>query len=669
MSALYYGVAYYDEYMPEERLEKDIALMLETGINVVRIAESTWSTLEPAEGEYNFYHIDRVLNAMHNAGIAVIVGTPTYAIPSWLATKHPEVMVTTVAGQQKYGPRQQMDIVSPVFRRYAENIIRKLLEHVQHHPAIIGWQLDNETKHYDNVGKYMQAGFVRSMREKYPSLDQLNKDFGLDYWSNRIDSWDSFPPVDNTINASLACAFSRYQRQQVTDYLAWQADIVREYAQPDQFITHNFDFEWRGFSFGVQPRVDHFAAAKALSVAGVDIYHPSQDHLTGREIAFGGAVTRGIKAGKNYLVLETQAQGFAQWTPYPGQLRLQAFSHVASGAAMVSYWHWHSIHNAFETYWKGLLSHDFSRNPTWQEATTIGADFARLSPHLEQLQADNDVALLVSNEAMDALNHFKPGDAQSNVYNDIVRRFHDACYDHNIALDVINDVTEATGRYQVLIVPALYAADTGLLERINAFIANGGRALIGFKSGFSDENVKVRRDAQPGILSQACGVSYSQFTLPENVSLGSCTAEIDCQHDAGAELWMELLTPAASTRTLLRYQHPVWKTYAAATDARYGQGRAMYVGFLPQKTMIHQLFNVLTDGLSLSSRTSTATFPVVVRKMRNRSGKRIHFVFNYSGEAQTYVSEFIGTELTQATQLDRGTALQLDAWGFKIVES
>jgi beta-galactosidase GanA len=113
MSALYYGVAYYDEYMPEERLEKDIALMLETGINVVRIAESTWSTLEPAEGEYNFYHIDRVLNAMHNAGIAVIVGTPTYAIPSWLATKHPEVMVTTVAGQQKYGRASRWTLSAP----------------------------------------------------------------------------------------------------------------------------------------------------------------------------------------------------------------------------------------------------------------------------------------------------------------------------------------------------------------------------------------------------------------------------------------------------------------------------------------------------------------------------------------------------------------------------
>ena len=114
MSHLFYGVAYYDEYMPEDRLAKDIALMRETGINVVRIAESTWSTLEPEEGQYNFYHIDRVLEAMHEAGIAVIVGTPTYAVPAWLAAKHPDILVTTVAGQQKYGPRQIMDIVNPV---------------------------------------------------------------------------------------------------------------------------------------------------------------------------------------------------------------------------------------------------------------------------------------------------------------------------------------------------------------------------------------------------------------------------------------------------------------------------------------------------------------------------------------------------------------------------
>lgn len=669
MSDLYYGVAYYDEYMPEDRLEKDIALMLETGINVVRIAESTWSTLEPQEGEYNFYHIDRVLNAMHAAGIAVIIGTPTYAVPAWLAAKHPDILVTTVAGQQKYGPRQIMDIVNPTFRRYAEKIIRTLMNHVQHHPAIIGWQLDNETKHYDNIGRYMQEGFVRSLQEQYPDIAQLNKDFGLDYWSNRIDNWQDFPPVENTINASLACAFSRYQRQQVTEYLAWQAEIVREYAKPEQFVTHNFDFEWRGYSYGVQPRVDHFAAARTLDIAGVDIYHPSQKHLTGREISFGGAITRSLKQGKNYFVLETQAQGFAQWTPFPGQLRLQAFSHVASGASMVSYWHWHSIHNSFETYWKGLLSHDFSRNPTWQEATTIGADFARLSPRLAELRAENDVAILVSNEAMDALNQFRPGEAQGNIYNDIFRRFHDALYDHNISVDIIHDVNAETARYRTLIIPGLYAADDGLLARINAYIEQGGRALIGFKSGFSDENVKVRSSTQPGILHQACGVSYSQFSLPEETTVSSCHAALDCSQDNQAELWMELLTPDAGTRTLLRYQHPAWGEHAAATDANYGLGRAIYVGFLPQKALVSQLFDLLTTDLALNSRTSAYHYPLIVKKMRNRDGNCVNFLFNYSAEPLNFSSETAGTALLSGDKVSNGQALHLNAWEFSIIES
>lgn len=668
MSELYYGVAYYDEYMPEERLEKDIALMLETGINVVRIAESTWSTLEPQEGVFNFYHIDRVLNAMHKAGIAVIIGTPTYAIPAWLAAKHPEVMVTTVAGTQKYGPRQIMDIVNPTFRRYAEKIIRTLMQHVQHHPAIIGWQLDNETKHYDNIGPYMQDGFVRSLKERYPDLDQLNQDFGLDYWSNRIDNWADFPPVENTINASLACAFSNYQRQQVTEYLAWQAEIVREYAQPHQFVTHNFDFEWRGYSYGMQPRVNHFTASQALDIAGVDIYHPSQQHLTGREIAFGGAITRSLKQGNNYFVLETQAQGFAHWTPYPGQLRLQAFSHIASGACMVSYWHWHSIHNSFETYWKGLLSHDFSRNPTWQEATTIGADFARLSPQLAGLRSEHDVALLLSNEAMDALNQFRPGNTEGNVYNDIFRRFHDALYDHNVSLDIINDVTEETSRYRVLIVPGLYAADDNLLERINHYIEQGGRALIGFKSGFSDENVKVRTSPQPGILHQSCGVNYSQFTLPEKTTVISTDARITCRADDQAEIWMELLTPASGTRTLLRYNHTAWGNYAAATEADYGLGRAIYVGFLPQKALISQLFDLLADGQSLRSQTSANHFPLVVRKMRNRQGNSITFLFNYSAEPLSVTSEFTGKDILNGVNVSCGQPLQFNAWGFYIIQ-
>ena len=163
-------------------------------------------------------------------------------------------------------------------------------------------------------------------------------------------------------------------------------------------------------------------------MAGVDIYHPTQDELTGTEISFGGDSTRSLKRD-NYFVLETEAQGFPCWVPYDGQLRLQAYSHVASGANMVEYWHWHSIHNSFETYWKGLLSHDFKENDTYRAAKVIGNEFARIGGHLVNLKKKNKVAMLVSNEALTALEWF-PIDSTGGFggevkYNDVVRYVYD----------------------------------------------------------------------------------------------------------------------------------------------------------------------------------------------------------------------------------------------------
>jgi len=155
---------------------------------------------------------------------------------------------------------------------------------------VIGYQLDNETKAYDTSGPNVQAAFVKWMQSRFPDLAAMNKEFGLDYWSNRINRWQDFPSMNGTINASLGSAFAEFQRGLVTDYLAWQASIVRQHERPDQFLTQNFDLDWRGYSYGIQPDVDHFAAARSLDVAGIDIYHPTQDHLTGVEIAFGGDI-------------------------------------------------------------------------------------------------------------------------------------------------------------------------------------------------------------------------------------------------------------------------------------------------------------------------------------------------------------------------------------------
>lgn len=292
MKEILFGAAYYDEYMPCERLEEDIQMMKKAGMNTVRIAESTWSTCEPQEGKFDFSHVDRVLDAMDKAGIHVIVGTPTYAVPTWMVKSHPDILATTVNGRGIYGPRQIMDITHPAYLYYAERVIRRLIERTADRECVIGFQIDNETKHYGTAGKNVQEKFVKYLREKFHGcLDELNAAFGLDYWSNRINAWEDFPDVRGTINGSLGAEFEKFQRTLVDDFLSWQADILREYCREDQFITHNFDFEWRGHSYGVQPDVDHYHAAKCLTIAGADIYHPSQDELTGLEIAFGGDLT------------------------------------------------------------------------------------------------------------------------------------------------------------------------------------------------------------------------------------------------------------------------------------------------------------------------------------------------------------------------------------------
>lgn len=668
---LLYGVAYYDEYMPYDRLDKDVQMMKDAGINVVRIAESTWSTLEPQEGVYDFSHIDRVLNAMHKAGIRVIIGTPTYAVPTWLVKKYPAILAITPGGQNQYGTRQNMDITNADFRRHAEIVIRKIMEHVHSHPAIIGYQVDNETKAYRTSGPNVQQLFVAYMKKKFPSLDTLNKKFGLDYWSNRINNWDDFPSVNGTfnqsINASLNSEFAKFQRQEVTDYLVWQAAIVREYKRKDQFITQNFDFEWHNYSYGIQPDVDHFAAAKALDIAGVDIYHPTQDHLTGTEISFGGDIARSMKNGQNYLVLETQAQGFPQWVPYPGQLRLQAFSHLASGASMVGYWHWSSIHNAAETYWKGLLSHDFEPNPTYLEAKTIGRDFKKLSPHLLNIQQKNEVAVLFSNEALTAFNAFSYGWGRTENYNDVLRPFYDALYQMNIGVDFVDPSTKDLSKYKMIVVPALYAASDSLLNSLNAYVKNGGNIVYTFKSGFSDENVKVRSSKQPGLINVACGITYSQFTFPENVSLKGDPYQVGAGNNK-PDKWMELITPGTA-EVLASYDHPVWGKYAAVTRNKFGKGTATYVGFMPGTALTQKIMEQAIKNAGLWKADQQLSFPLITKKGINEKGKTVHYYFNYSAQPASFVYPHgKGKELLGNKLINTGQNCTMLPWDVQVIE-
>lgn len=668
MKELLFGAAYYDEYMPCERLEQDVAMMKKAGINTVRIAESTWSTCEPQEGVFDFSHVERVMDAMEKAGINVIIGTPTYAVPTWMVKSHPDVIAETIHGRGIYGARQIMDITHPVYLFFAERVIRELMKCTAHRKCVIGYQVDNETKYYGTAGKNVQEKFVKYLRKKFNNdLDAMNQEFGLDYWSNRINAWEDFPDIRGTINGSLGAEFEKFQRTLVDEFLSWQAAIVNEYRRSDQFITHNFDFEWRGYSYGVQPDVNHYHASQCLTISGVDIYHPSQDELTGTEIAFGGDMTRSLK-NENYLVLETEAQGYPGWIPYKGQLRLQAYSHLASGANSVMYWHWHSIHNSFETYWKGLLSHDFQENDSYLEACVIGHEFQKIGKSLINIKKKNEVAILVSNEALTALKWFGiQATAAGNEgigYNDVVRWIYDALYQMNVECDFIWPESENLSRYKAIFVPALYAAPNELLQKLNHYVADGGNLVATFKTAFANENVKVSHEVQPHILNSSFGVKYHQFTFPKNVGLKGTI--IDENSEAKAKTFMELLI-SEGAEVLAYYDHYNWKEYAAITKNHYGKGTAVYLGCMTDQATLKAVIRDVLQNAQVE--IPVYIYPVIMRKGTNQFGKNVKYFFNYSANEQSIPFVYKnGVELLSETRIETRETLDIPAWGVKIIE-
>lgn len=669
MEEILYGVAYYDEYMPYDRLEEDIRMMKRAGINTVRIAESTWSTCEPQEGVFDFSHVIRVLDICEREHINVIVGTPTYAVPTWLVKAHPEVLATTKQGKGIYGARQIMDITNPDYLFYGERVIRELMKVSAHRDCVIGFQIDNETKYYGTAGEHVQQRFVTYLRDKFcDDLDLMNQEFGLDYWSNRINSWEDFPDVRGTINGSLGAEFEKFQRTLVDDFLSWQADIVGEYKREEQFITHNFDFDWRGYSYGVQPDVNHSLASKAVTIAGCDIYHPNQDDLTGAEIAFGGDMTRSLKQD-NYLVLETEAQGFPCWTPYKGQLRLCAYSHLASGANSVMYWHWHSIHNSYETYWKGLLSHDFQENETYREACIVGNELKSIGSKLINLKKKNQVAIMVSNEALTALRWFgiqaTSGDNGNVCYNDVLRWIYDALFRMNVECDFVWPQSENLSRYKVIVAPALYAVPDATLYRLKDFVADGGTLIATFKTGFANDNIKVSTLEQPRIIGDALGVSYNQFTFPRNVGLAG---RLFTDHTTGgtAEVFMELLE-VKTAEVLASYKHTNWGTYAAITKNEYGRGFGYYLGCMTDEKTLELLLREALTQAEVDMIDVMA--PVIVRSGVNEMGNTLRYFLNYSPETKCVENVFgNGQDVIAGKEIKKKDVITIAPWDLAIVE-
>lgn len=654
-----YGAAYYHEYMPSERLEKDIQMMLDAGVSVVRVGESTWSLFEPREGVFEFDWMHRILDKMDAAGIKVILGTPTYSIPAWMAHQYPEVLAEhTRGGKEYYGIRQNMDITNPTYRYFSERIIRKMMEQFAKHPAVIGYQVDNEVeaRGINNSGFF--DGFRNFVKDRFNNdLSSLNKEWGLNYWGMNINSWEEFYARDGVTNPSYKNEWERYNRHRLAEFLNWQCDIVNDYKRKDQFLTHCFMPYFHN--------LDQVESFRQMQYPAINVYHDVQDRQNGQWIAFSGDYMRTVAKG-NYIITETNAQGTGwdaknQNPPYDGQLRQNVYGHLASGSNMVSYWHWHTLHYGQETYWRGILGQDLQPNRVYKEFSVTAAELKKAGKELVNLKKTNKVAMLYSHDSYHALKFmpYKNGEQYQTDY------YHSTLYNQNIETDIIPcDKWADFSQYKMLFIPPLYVATDSLLQKIDAFVKNGGHVVMLYKSGYLNEHSAVRAMLAPGPLRRACGFYYQEFASisPQGLKDNAFGLQGNQIYD-----WYEFLIP--ETAKVLAYSnHPFYGKWPVITENSYGKGKLTYIGTNPSQQLLEKIVLKVAKDAGVTSIENDYRFPIIIRSGVNQKNKSIHYVFNYSAEDKMIKNPYPGS-IDVLSDEKTGSELKLAPWDVKILRN
>ena len=693
-----YGVAYYAEYQPYDRLHRDLDLMAQAGLTVIRVGESVWSTWEPEDGRFDLDWLQPVLDGAHARGIRVVLGTPTYAMPPWLVRKYPEVRAERRTGEPiPYGHRQDACFVHPAFRFHADRVVERVVTRHRDHPAVIGYQVDNEPGMELFHNRCVFQAFVDSLRERFDDdVEACNQRWGLVYWSHRISRWDELWVPDGNTVPSYDLAWRRFQAALTTEFIAQQAALVRELARSDQFVTTCMALS--------RPAFDAAALNANLDIAAVNPYYAMQDALTHPTPPAGsdlispwetrpaGPAAIYIQADmafgarrEPFLVTETNATSIgwssSNFPAYDGQWRQAAWALIARGARMVEYWHWHTNHFGDETYWQGVLNHDGQPGRCYEEVERIAGELRAAGAVITDLEPEADVAFVYSPESRWALGFqpplTRPGTnapdraSYDRIFSDLYAGLFAAGLQAAILYpgELHGDPAELVDRHRLLVVPALYIADDRMLAALAAYAEAGGHLVVGFRTGYADADARARPELMPGgRLREAAGVRYNEYTnlavaVPVRAAAG---ASIELLPGAAATAWADGLVLEAAKAEVL-YDHPHLGRWPALTTRDHGRGRVSYLGTLPNPELARSLGRWLAPEGCLARRWSARPAPVTVTGARNALGERLRFVSNWSWEPARVAAPADLRDLLSGQTIRAHEPVALGAWDVRVL--
>jgi beta-galactosidase len=691
-----FGAAYYHEYQPTERLKTDLDLMAEAKFSVIRVGESVWSTWEPENGRFDLEWLQPVLDGAHERGIAAVLGTPTYAVPPWLARQYPEIAGERATGRRiGWGARQEADFTHPAFRFHAERVTREILGRYAAHPAVIGFQVDNEPGNelLHNHGVFQR--FVDHLRHQYGDVETLNREWGLVYWSHRLSTWADLWTPDNNAQPQYDVAWRAFQARQTTEFIAWQAEIVREYARPEQFVTTCISY--------TRPAVEDDELTDGLDVTAGNPYYDMQDSLTlpdGREARqqwrtdgvwslFQSADWMFSSKQAPFLVTETDAQSVgAPWENRPafdGQWRQAAWALVSRGARMIEYWHWHTLHFGTETYWGGVLPHSAKPGRAYAELARLGAEFEKAGDLVAGIEPDADITMVYSTPSKWLMQKYPPlpkadGGPDPDAYHKIFDPFYRGAFDAGRQVRIVHarqlhdprgereglPPEGAAQRHPVLVVPAFYLTHDSTLDWLAEYARAGGHLVLGPRTAYADHEARARQEPAPGRLTEVAGVRYDEFSnLTRDIPLRAAPGSpLQLPADTVATRWADGLV-VTDADVLAEYEHPHFGRWPAVTTRRHGQGRITYVGTVPGRGLARALTAWLAPNPSSgwrdlpdSATATTGTSP---------GGRRVHVIHNWSWNPVRVTAPAALTDVLDGSSVPAGHALDLGAWDVRVL--
>lgn len=513
------GVCYYPEQWPQSLWASDANRMVVMGISHVRIAEFAWSLIEPEPGEYDWEWLDRAVQVLHDAGLKIIMCTPTATPPKWLVDRDPSILPVDAHGQPKrFGSRRHYCFSSKTYRLESQRICQAVVARYGSHPAVVAWQTDNEYGCHLTVQSYSkdaQAAFRVWLAKRYGNIDKLNTAWGNAFWSQTYRNFDEIDaPMQavTEIHPALRLDWRRFSSDQVLQFNREQIGIIRQ-GSPGREVTHNY--------MGFFTEFDHYKVSQDLDIASFDSYPigftqmfflTEQEKRRWAEVghpdipAFHYDLYRSMCKGGKWWIIEQQPGpvNWAHWNPIPkdGMVRLWTWQAMMHGCSLVSYFRWRQTPYAQEQMHAGLLATDNTEAQGAHEVRQLSREMAALADKVvvQENACKAAVALVFDYESV-WMAEIHPQGQDFNAL-ELVFRMYSALRQLGLDVDIVPADADLS-HYRCIVLACQWQVADSFAEKLAHSVA---QIVIAPRTASKSENLSIAHPLPPGALMEMSGV-------------------------------------------------------------------------------------------------------------------------------------------------------------------